>query len=185
MEIKQLLLMAAMASIAVLGNSCSEVGNDSPVQANKTPVQTQSLEKHDSHNHGNQGQEKTSNPTGHSHDKHDHKPLEVSADQPIPTVDLIVHKDAVIGWNLEVQVSNFQFAPENVNQESKTNEGHAHLYINGEKIARLYSSWHHLDSLESGENEVKVTLNANGHEDLFYQGNEIADTELIQVPVRE
>ena len=180
MKKKQLLLMAAIASIALLGSSCSKAGNNNSVQS----VQAQSPQQHDSHSQSKQRQEKESNSSGRNYDLHHHsKSLEVSADQPIPSVDLIVHEDEVMGWNLELQVSNFQFAPESANQGSITNEGHAYLYINGENVSRLYGPWIHLDSLEPGENELKVTLNAHGHETLHYQGKEIADTEVVQVPV--
>ena len=105
----------------------------------------------------------------------------IPQDQPVPTVDLVVHQDEMRGWNLEVKVNNFRFAPDKVNQESNYSEGHAHLYINGEKITRIYSNWFYISSLEPGRNEIKVVLNANGHESFVYQGNMIEDTEIIEV----
>ena len=92
-----------------------------------------------------------------------------------------MHKDAVKGWNLEVKVTNFKFAPERINTDSSVNEGHAHLFVNGKKVTRLYGSWYYLDNLESGNNEVSVTLNTNNHEDLAKNGEVIKDTEIIQV----
>ncbi len=115
------------------------------------------------------------------HHHHHHGTLEVPDGQPIPTVDLIVYEDAVRGWNLEIRLSNFEFAPQNVNESSLTTEGHAHLYVNGEKVARLYGNWYHLEHLEPGRHEVTVSLNANGHETLVYNGEEIADTEIVEV----
>lgn len=94
---------------------------------------------------------------------HAHKTLEISAGQPVPSVSLIVHPDAIGGWNLEVKVSNFKFAPQKINQESKATEDHAHLYINGKTLTRLYGSWYYLSSLEPGSNKITVTLNSNGH----------------------
>ena len=41
------------------------------------------------------------------------------------------------GYNLEAKVSNFRFAPEDVNTAAKPGEGHAHLNVNDKKIARL------------------------------------------------
>ena len=114
---------------------------------------------------------------------HQQKTREISAGQPVPSVKLIVHPDAMRGWNLEVKVSNFRFAPEKVNQDTTPSEGHAHLYVNGKKLTRLYGSWYYLSSLEPGSNKITVTLNTNGHEDLVYQGKAIEDTQVIQVPV--
>lgn len=113
---------------------------------------------------------------------HHHMPMEVPEGQPVPSVQLSVLDDPVNGWNLVLDIENFQFAPEQVNQSSSASEGHAHLYINGEKIMRIYSSWHHLPSLEPGTNEVMVTLNANGHEALTHNGEAIADTVVVSVP---
>jgi hypothetical protein len=62
--------------------------------------------------------------THHNHTGLDHKPIEIPTGQAVPSVDLIVHKDAKKGWNLEAKVANFQFAPENVNQTHKPGEGH-------------------------------------------------------------
>ncbi|MEO0825062.1 MAG: hypothetical protein AAFW84_01990 [Cyanobacteria bacterium J06635_15] len=120
-------------------------------------------------------------PEGHSDSGHHHAPLEVPAGMPVPTLDLVVYEDPVEGWNLELQVSNFRFAPENVNGASSTDEGHAHLYVNGEKMGRIYGPWHHLPSLPPGDHEIMVELNANGHEPLVYQGQGISDIEQVIV----
>ncbi len=114
------------------------------------------------------------------HHKHNRQ-LEISATQAPPTVDLVVHPDQVKGWNLELQVTNFEFAPTQVNASSKLTEGHAHLYINGKKATRLYGDWYYLADLPPGANTLKVTLNGNGHESLVYRGQPISDTEVIQV----
>jgi len=110
-----------------------------------------------------------------------HHQLEISANQPPPTVELVVHPDQIKGWNLELQVTNFDFAPTQVNAASTPTEGHAHLYLNGQKVTRLYGNWYYLSSLPSGANTLKVTLNGNGHESLIYRGQPISDTEVIQV----
>jgi hypothetical protein len=113
---------------------------------------------------------------------HQHKNLEIPVGQAVPTIDLMVFPDAVKGVNLEVKVANFRFAPEKVNQDSKATEGHAHLYVNGKKMTRLYGSWYYLADLQPGQHKITVTLNANGHENLVHQGKMIEDTEVISVP---
>ncbi len=111
-----------------------------------------------------------------------HKTVEIPSNQFVPSVNLVVQKDAIKGWNLEAKVSNFRFAPEHVNTASKTGEGHAHLSINKEKITRLYSSWYYLGNLKPGKNEITVSLNANTHESLAHNGKLIQDTVTIEVP---
>lgn len=117
----------------------------------------------------------------HGQDPHGHSTLEIPANEPIPTVDLIIHEDELKGWNLEMRVSNFQFAPEKVNQANNFPEGHAHLYINGEKVTRIYGNWYYLEALELGSNEITIGLNSNSHEALVYDSERIADTEVIEV----
>ncbi|NJR68481.1 MAG: hypothetical protein HC771_07270 [Synechococcales cyanobacterium CRU_2_2] len=111
-----------------------------------------------------------------------HAPLMIPQGQPVPTLNLTVKADAMRGWNLQAAVSNFSFAPERVNQRSLTTEGHAHLFINGEKITRLYGPWYYIPELPPGEHEIRVELNANGHETLITGGEAIADTVKITVP---
>ncbi|MGA1285591.1 MAG: hypothetical protein ACO34J_16250, partial [Prochlorothrix sp.] len=111
-----------------------------------------------------------------------HAALEIPAGQPVPKVTLMAHPDPSQGWNLELQVENFSFAPEHIGLSSLPSEGHAHLYVNGEKIGRLYGPWYHLPSLPPGRHTVKVNLNANDHRALTHQGEEIAASVMIEVP---
>ena len=80
---------------------------------------------------------------------------------------LKVEKDAIKGYNLVVTTKDFEFKPENVNQaEGKTpqNEGHAHIYINGVKLTRLYAKNYYLsvDAVKPGD-KVTVSINTNKH----------------------
>ncbi|MDX2096514.1 MAG: hypothetical protein SFW36_01950 [Leptolyngbyaceae cyanobacterium bins.59] len=127
-------------------------------------------------------QEKPGSMMGHG--GHTAKVKEIPNGQPIPTVKLIARPDVMKGWNVEVQVTNFRFAPERVNQSSDVKEGHAHLYLNGQKIARLYGNWYHLESLKPGKHTLTITLNTNTHEDLTYKGKVISASTLIEVPKR-
>ncbi len=109
-----------------------------------------------------------------SHAAMDHGTIDVSQEGTIPEiVDLKLLEDSMSGWNIYIQVNNFRFAPEHASQSHRSGEGHAHLYINGKKIARMYSHWLHLPSLPPGSNEIKVSLNANDHRTLLVGGKAI------------
>ncbi|MBL1209960.1 MAG: hypothetical protein FWJ34_09780 [Geminocystis sp. GBBB08] len=110
---------------------------------------------------------------------HPHKTLNISNNSVIPTINIEVYPDKMKGWNLEIKTTNFTFNPKNVNQDSSPNNGHAHLYINGKKVTRIYSNWHYISDLSKGENEIKVTLNTNLHEELIYHNNVIGDRVII------
>ncbi len=113
---------------------------------------------------------------------HHHKKMAIPAGQTVPKVSLQVTPDAISGWNVQILLEDFSFTPEQVNQASKTTDGHAHLMLNGQKIARIYSTWYHIDKLPAGKNELKVTLNTNKHEELTYQDKSIAAVAIVEVP---
>jgi monoamine oxidase len=137
-----------------------------------TPIALADGMKHGDHKHSDHKMEA----------KHEHGTIEISKDQPIPAVKLIVTPDAISGWNMQLQLENFTFAPERVNAESKTTEGHAHLFLNGRKISRLYGTWYHIPSLPQGKNQLRVSLNTNKHEDLTYKGKPIDAMVIVEVP---
>ncbi len=95
-------------------------------------------------------------------DPHDVR-IEMASVAEKPSVELIVEEDNHSGWNLYLDTSNFQFSPEDCGEEHVEGFGHAHLYINGQKVARLYSPWYHLTGLRPGEYDLRVTLNSNNH----------------------
>lgn len=107
---------------------------------------------------------------------------EVAADSPIPTVEIEVLKDPMTGWNLHIETTNYTLAPERVSTEHVEGEGHMHLYINGEKISRIYGYWHDLGELPPGEHEIRVSLSTNSHAYLTLNGQRIEDTEIVSVP---
>lgn len=96
---------------------------------------------------------------------HMHAMRKTDPSLPIPAVTLEVTPDAKDGYNVHIVTENYAFTPESVNSDVVVNTGHAHLYVNGAKIARLYSEWFHIPAtlLQEGDNTVVVTLNANDH----------------------
>ena len=112
---------------------------------------------------------------------HSHAMLNTDSSQPLPGVSIKLHPDAASGYNLQLVTENFTFSPENTNLENVNSQGHAHLYINGEKIKRMYGNWEHLPAslFAEGENSVKVTLNANDHSNWAIDGMMIMDEVTI------
>ena len=114
-------------------------------------------------------------------DEMQHDEVDVSTWPQKPSLTLTANKDVMAGWNLQIEPNNFEFAPQRVNQANAVGEGHAHLYINGEKITRLYSNWYYLNNLQPGVHSVMVVLNANNHGTLILQGRKVSATiELVQ-----
>ena len=75
----------------------------------------------------------------------------------------------------------FIFTPENASGENVMGEGHAHIYVDGVKLGRVYSNWYHLGGLSSGTREVKVNLNTNDHHAYGVEGVEVSATATVVV----
>jgi hypothetical protein len=108
-----------------------------------------------------------------------HKLREVPAEQ-APSVELEVTEDSSSGWNVHVVSEDFEFAPERLG-EVRPQEGHAHLFVDGEKVARLYGAWYHLSgsAVPAGEHELTVSLNANDHTIWAVDGEPIEATTKV------
>lgn len=121
----------------------------------------------DGHDHGDHGA---------AHDKehgkgHDHGDmLSLHAGPNAPTLNMMVMPDPATGWNLHIMTTNFTFSPQNASRDHVDGEGHAHVYVNGKKIARVYGAWMHIADLEPGEQVIAVTLNSNDHRELGVDG---------------
>ena len=85
------------------------------------------------------------------------------------------------GFNVRIDTSGFAFAPDSVNGDHVAGEGHAHIYVDGVKIARVYGPWFFLGGLSPGEHEVRVTLTANTHQPYERDGEPLAASVMVTV----
>lgn len=122
-------------------------------------------------NRSNQLHKQLEHPLEAIHKTMDHGFMDVRSDLVIPNIEsLEVNRDAMSGYNISIITTNFSFTPKNVNTKHAPGEGHAHIYVNGEKYARIYAPHFHIPQLAAPIKEIRVTLNANGHE-TFSIGN--------------
>ena len=89
------------------------------------------------------------------------------------SVDINVTADLLAGVNVQILTEGFTFAPENVNGAHVESEGHAHIYVDGVKVSRVYTPWFYLKDLTPGEREIRITLNANSHEEYAVAGSNV------------
>lgn len=124
----------------------------------------------------------------HDHADHDHadgtdhdhsEMIDLAGSAAIPVVDLQVIPLGNGDYNLRVQTLNFEFAPQNVNGEHIPGQGHAHLYIDGEKITRIYGEWYYLESVPDSAQMITVGLYANDHRTLAVDGEPITASALL------
>ncbi len=125
--------------------------------------------------------------TIHDHSAHDHGQGAHDHDKLTeviglaPTLSLVLHPDGRQSRNLEMVVENFTFDPQAVNGAHVEGHGHAHVYVNGIKLARAYGPWLHLQALPIGTHDIRVTLNANDHSALAVNGTPVEATATLVI----
>lgn len=87
------------------------------------------------------------------------------------------------GGNVQVFITteNWSWAPDDVDTDHVPGSGHAHIYVDGEKIDRVFGPTYVLTGLSPGVREVRVTLNANSHNELLVDGEPVEDTVMVTV----
>ena len=64
---------------------------------------------------------------------------------------------------------------------TRAGEGHAHLYINGKKVARVYACRYELPTLVPGEHVVEVGLFTNNHRAYASEGHQVTARKTVLV----
>ncbi len=132
-----------------------------------------------------------SHPAGQGHEK-PHGLVPVPSGLPAPQIGLELFEDQVSGYNLEINLRHFVLVPPVEELMVKVKElmnrkvtgslmGHAHLYINGQKLMRLYSPYIHLPEnlFVEGINVITVSLNNHQHDTWTVGQQEIQATLTI------
>ncbi|MGT2527614.1 hypothetical protein ACU4GG_10885 [Streptomyces nojiriensis] len=93
-----------------------------------------------------------------------HRLREVPAEG-APEVELTARPDSEDGWNLQLAVKNYRFTPDSTGGGALPGAGHAHLLLDGNKLARLYGPWFHLPAAQvpEGAHTLTVRLYADDH----------------------
>ena len=107
----------------------------------------------------------------------DIEPMEADAPK---SLEIMVHPDAVDGYNLQAIPSGFRFTPENLGLEHVAGEGYGRIRVDGEDFARLYSDWFKLPALEPGAHRITVALYTNNHEPYLWEGSPVEATVTVE-----
>lgn len=111
------------------------------------------------------------------------------AEQDLPRAVLDIQKDPTGGFNVQVKTTNFVWRPEMASMQHVPGEGHAHVYLDGRKIMRIYNEWFHLNTYQfasrSGEQLLSIEFVGNDHSPYTVQGLPIGAEQIVDVPVDE
>ena len=84
-------------------------------------------------------------------------PMEPLEAESLMSVEIVVHKDDLWGYNLETSVQGFEFA-HGANLGHEAGRGYGLLSINGEEANRIYVPWLNLPAQGEGNHTFTVTL---------------------------
>ena len=164
---RRLLMAVALLALAALSAACAE----------------QAEEEHDHSTHSHEEDDAGGGQSGAMQSMSGDHAVAPAVEAPAGmSVSLHVEPDAVSGLNIHLTTTGFTFTPEDVNSDDEPGTGHAHLYVDGVKITRLYGPSYHLTGVEPGEREIRVALNTNSHAD-YVQGARLVDVvQTVTVP---
>ena len=103
-----------------------------------------------------------------------------------PKATLEIEKDPTGGFNVQVVTTNFIWRPEMASMKHVTGEGHAHVFLDGRKIMRIYNQWFHLNtyqfSTRAGEQLLSIEFVGNDHAPYTIQGLPVGTEQIVDVP---
>jgi hypothetical protein len=106
-----------------------------------------------------------------------------------PIASLRVTKDPTGGFNVHLHTSNFVWRPEMASKNHVIGEGHAHVYLDGRKIMRIYNEWFHLNTYQfatrAGEQLLSIEFVGNDHAPYAIRGVPIGIEQIVSVPSDE
>jgi hypothetical protein len=105
----------------------------------------------------------------------------IESEVPI-SIDIAAEVDDNGNVSVEIITEGWLWTPDNVDGEHVPGEGHAHIYVDDVKIARVYGPSYKLEGLEPGERQVRLTLNSNSHSELTYAGKALEAIESVSIP---
>jgi hypothetical protein len=106
-----------------------------------------------------------------------------------PEATLVIEKDPTGGFNVQVKTTNFLWRPEMASMQHVSGEGHAHVYLDGRKIMRIYNEWFHLNtyqfSTKPGEQLLSIEFVGNDHAPYTIEGLPVGVEQIVDVPSDE
>lgn len=106
-----------------------------------------------------------------------------------PQATLEIQKDPTGGFNVRVVTTNFLWRPEMASMQHVLGQGHAHVFLDGRKIMRIYNEWFHLNTYQfatkAGEQLLSIEFVGNDHAPYTIQGLPVGVQQIVDVPSDE
>ena len=108
-------------------------------------------------------------------------PAPVVSETPV-SVAITAEPDAHGGVDVQIVTDGFRFAPKLEDQAHTPGAGHAHIYVDGVKLGRVFENEYRIEELAPGERKIRVSLNTNDHSSLTFNGEKVESTVVVTVP---
>lgn len=108
--------------------------------------------------------------------------LHLSEDKPRPRISLVVYPLPSGGFRLELSTAAFRFTEVCLPEAAAIPVGHAHIHVDGVKIASAYQPVVYLDALAPGEHRITAVLRGQDHRALVDSDGLIMGEMHIVVP---
>lgn len=175
------LVALAIALFAGFGVILAQSGDDTKNANDKTSeVSEKDHDDHEGHDHDDDDHsgDETSNADGTEHEDHDdHEGHDHSVtyeyEDHMTLPDVVINslsKDESGVWSMKVQYANFTITEQAVDSANVPGEGHAHIYVNGEKISRLFDTEFTFGQDLATGDVVTVDLRTNDHQSYTHDG---------------
>jgi copper(I)-binding protein len=86
------------------------------------------------------------------------------------------------GATLKLNTENFTFVRTQDGAAHVPNQGHAHVYLNGLKLGRLYTDTYKIGVLSPGTYKLSVGLNSNDHRPYIHDGQMVRGNLDFEIP---
>lgn len=86
------------------------------------------------------------------------------------------------GFEVALAVENFSFLSVADGTPHVAGEGHAHIYLNGLKLARVYTDRYRIGALPAGSYTLQVSLNAHDHRPYMDGDEPVSATYAFVIP---
>lgn len=86
------------------------------------------------------------------------------------------------GATVQLVVRNFTFFRADDGAKHVPNQGHAHVYLNGLKLGRLYAETYEIGALSPGKYRLSIELNSNDHRPYLGDGQIIGAFLEFEIP---
>ena len=102
---------------------------------------------------------------------------------PAPTVEIVPPTaPSADGFTVQLSLDNIGLIAAPDNAAHVDGEGHAHIYLNGLKLGRLYKDSFEIGALKSGNYSLRIGLNTNDHRPYVVSGQPVEALLEFRIP---